>query len=140
MLEQPQALNETVAEEMVLGLARRIDEHVETHLQNAFIQRTGIARNRIFRIKDKLKSPDIKQEIRFSIPELARIAKELRYMTLTGFIEEVESEALRKLDRHTNETLKRRRAIELAAMFLKLSESEMEQIRTALELVSAPPA
>ena len=140
MLEQPQALNETVAEEMVLGLARRIDEHVETHLQNAFIQRTGIARNRIFRIKDKLKSPDIKQEIRFSIPELARIAKELRYMTLTGFIEEVESEALRKLDRHTDETLKRRRAIELAAMFLKLSESEMEQIRTALELVSAPPA
>ena len=140
MLEQPQALNETVAEEMVLGLARRIDEHVETHLQNAFIQRTGIARNRIFRIKDRLKSPDIKQEIRFSIPELARIAKELRYMTLTGFIEEVESEALRKLDRHTDETLKRRRAIELAAMFLKLSESEMEQIRTALELVSAPPA
>ena len=140
MLEQPQALNETVAEEMVLGLARRIDEHVETHLQNAFIQRTGIARNRIFRIKDKLKSPDTKQEIRFSIPELARIAKELRYMTLTGFIEEVESEALRKLDRHTDETLKRRRAIELAAMFLKLSESEMEQIRTALELVSTPPA
>ena len=140
MLEQPQALNETVAEEMVLGLARRIDEHVETHLQNAFIQRTGIARNRIFRIKDRLKSPDMKQEIRFSIPELARIAKELRYMTLTGFIEEVESEALRKLDRHTDETLKRRRAIELAAMFLKLSESEMEQIRTALELVSAPPA
>ena len=140
MLEQPQALNETVAEEMVLGLARRIDEHVETHLQNAFIQRTGVARNRIFRIKDKLKSPDMKQEIRFSIPELARIAKELRYITLTGFIEDVESEALRKLDRHTNETLKRRRAIELAAMFLKLSESEMEQIRTALELVSTPSA
>ncbi len=137
MAKEPNPVSEGVGREMVLGLARRVDEHVETHVQNVFIKRTGIARNRIFRIKDKLKDPTSTEEIRFSLPELVRIAGELRFPSLSAMIEDIEGEALRTLNQHTDETLRRRRSIELAAMFLKLSDSELERMREALDLVTS---
>lgn len=130
-------LHDPVGAAMVLAFARRIDQHVEVYVQNTFIRRTGIARNRIFRIRDRVANPDATEEIRFSLPELQRIAKELRYSSTTAMIEDIEGEALKEHDQETDETVHRRRSIELAALFLKLSESELDRMRQALELVTA---
>lgn len=138
MAEPSHPSNDPVGEAMNLGLARRIDEHAATHVLNVFIKRTGIARNRILRIRDHVRNPTTREEIRFSMRELASIARELRYNSLCAMFEDIESEALRDLDQHTDETMRRRRSVELAAMFLKLSDSEIRQIREALEMVSAP--
>lgn len=135
--DKDREVDEIVAQRMVNSLAEIIDDHVESHVQSVFINRTGIARNRIFRIKDKVKNPNSSEEIRFSVPELLRVARELRYSSLTSFIEDIESDALHSLDEHTDETTRRRKSIELAALFLKLSEGELDRIREALKLVTS---
>lgn len=135
--ERDREIDELVAQRMVICLAELIDDHVESHVQNVFINRTGIARNRIFRIKEKIRNPDSTEEIRFSIPELLRIAREMRYSSLTSFIEDIEADALHGLEQHTDETSRRRKSIELAALFLKLSDGELQRIREALDLVTS---
>ncbi len=133
---KPGRLDDEVGQEMLMSMAKLICGHVETHIQSAFLNRTGIARNRIFRLKSLL-SPDEPDpgEIRFSFIELVRIARELGYASVSEMITVVERESLENLRSENPETLRRYKAITLASVFLQLTADEMDSIRHALNIV-----
>ena len=137
---KPGRLDDELANEMLRALAHLISIHVETHIQNTFLHRTGIARNRIFRLKRLRHSADSHPgEIRFSFTELVRIARELGFSSLSELIARIERESLVNLRSENPETTRRHKAIVLASLFLQLSTEEMDSIRQALEIVNGKP-
>ena len=137
---KPGRLDDELANEMLKAIAHLITAHVETHIQNTFLLRTGIARNRIFRLKRLRQSSDADPgEIRFSFTELVRIARELGYSSLSELVARIERESLENLRSENPETTRRHKAIVLASIFLQLSADEMDSIRKALEIVDGKP-
>ncbi len=137
---KPGRLDDELANEMLRALAHLISIHVETHIQNTFLHRTGIARNRIFRLKRLRHSADANPgEIRFSFTELVRIARELGFSSLSELVARIERESLANLRSENPETTRRHKAIVLASIFLQLSTEEMDSIRQALEIVDGKP-
>lgn len=132
---QSEPHHEDVIQHMEMELARLIGEHMTSHVMSTFVARTGVARNRVFRIRDKLQDDDSDAEIRFTVGELSRIARELRFESLTAMIEYVEHKALLDLDEHSHETVHRRQALELATKFMRLSEREVQVIQEAIDMV-----
>jgi len=144
-------MEEELAEEMLGSLATLISDHIATHVQSRFLQRTGIARNRIFRLRafqpEPGKAPGSSKapvgartpgEIRFSMIELLRIAHELDFSTVSEMVAQLEREALERLRTDDPDARRRHRAIELAANFLRLSQDELDCIRQALDILHAP--
>ena len=137
---KPGRLDDELANEMLRALAQLITTHVETHIQNTFLHRTGIARNRVFRLKRLRQAPDSNpSEIRFSFTELVRIARELGFSSLSELVARIERESLEKLRSENPETTRRHKAIVLASVFLQLTPDEMDSIRQALEIVDGKP-
>ena len=138
---KPGRLDDELSKEMLKTLAYLISDHVETHIQNTFLQRTGIARNRIFRLKRLRQAAEVDPgEIRFSFTELVRIGRELGFSSLSELIARIERESLENLRSEDPETTRRHKAIVLASIFLQLSVDEMDSIRQALEIVDGKPA
>ena len=133
-------LDDELAKELLAAFAQLVSEHVETHVQRGFLQRTGLARNRLFRLKRLPSSIDSGAgEMRFSFIELVRIANELGYSSLSEMITEIERESLERLRHKTPEIRRRHKAIGLASVFLNLTADEMDSIRQALEIVDGKP-
>ena len=140
---KPGRLDDELANEMLRALAHLISIHVETHIQNTFLHRTGIARNRIFRLKRLRHSADANPgEIRFLFHgnwcEPAR-TRELGFSSLSELVARIERESLANLRSENPETTRRHKAIVLASIFLQLSTEEMDSIRQALEIVDGKP-
>ena len=137
---KPGRLDDELANEMLRALAQLISAHVETHIQNTFLNRTGIARNRVFRLKRLRQARDANtSEIRFSFTELVRIARELGFASLSELVARIERESLENLRSENPETTRRHKAIVLASVFLQLTPDEMDSIRKALDIVDGKP-